>query len=69
MRPDIVKARRFTHCATSPDGITETAWGDILPNQVMTASIPDRLLHHCHVVRIDGRSFRLREMEKASAGK
>ena len=30
----------------------------------LATAILDRLLHHCHVVRIDGRSFRLREIEK-----
>ena len=27
-------------------------------------AILDRLLHHCHVIQIDGRSFRLRDMEQ-----
>ncbi len=38
-------------------------------DDALATAILDRLLHHCHVVRIDGRSYRLREMEKASAGK
>jgi len=29
----------------------------------MARAILDRLLHHCHVVNIDGRSFRLKEKE------
>lgn len=37
------------------------AWGDILPDQVMTAAILDRLLHHSVTVNIQGESYRLRQ--------
>ena len=32
--------------------------------EVLATAILDRLLHHCHVIQIDGRSFRLRDMER-----
>jgi len=39
-------------------------WPDMLAgDEVLATAILDRLLHHCHVVNIDGRSFRLRQME------
>lgn len=43
-------------------------WGDMLAcEELLATAILDRLLHHCHVVRNDGRSLRLRQMEmKAS---
>jgi hypothetical protein len=41
------------------------AWGDILPDQVMTAAILDRLLHRSATVKIQGDSYRLREHRKA----
>lgn len=41
------------------------AWGDILPDQVMTAAILDRLLHRSVTVNIQGESYRLREHRKA----
>lgn len=31
--------------------------------EILATAILDRLLHHCHVVNIDGRSYRLRQME------
>ena len=31
-------------------------------DEVLTTAILDRLLHHVHVVHIDGRSYRLREI-------
>ena len=41
------------------------AWGDILPDQVMTAAILDRLLHHSTTVNIQGESYRLRQHRSA----
>ena len=39
-------------------------WPEMLAgDEVLATAILDRLLHHCHVVQIDGRSFRLRELE------
>ena len=32
-------------------------------DEMLATAILDRLLHHCHVLQIDGRSFRLREIE------
>jgi DNA replication protein DnaC len=41
------------------------AWGEILPDQAMTAAILDRLLHRSVTINIQGESFRLREHRKA----
>ena len=48
---------------------TWAAWGDILPDQVMTAAILDRLLHHSTTINIRGQSYRLREQRKAGVFK
>ena len=43
-------------------------WPDMLAgDEVLATAILDRLLHHCHVVNIDGRSYRLRQMEAQAA--
>ena len=48
---------------TSNKSIRE--WPDMLAgDEVLATAILDRLLHHCHVIQIDGRSFRLRDMEQ-----
>ena len=40
-------------------------WPEILANdEAMAAALLDRLLHHCHVLNIRGRSYRLRDLEK-----
>ncbi len=48
---------------TSNKGIGQ--WPDMLAgDEVLTTAILDRLLHHCHLVKIDGRSFRLKALER-----
>jgi len=32
-------------------------------NEMLATVMLDRLLHHCHVLQIDGRSFGLREIQ------
>jgi DNA replication protein DnaC len=39
-------------------------WTRFLPDETVATAILDRLLHHCHVVRLQGESFRLREARK-----
>jgi DNA replication protein DnaC len=39
-------------------------WTRFLPDETVATAILDRLLHHCHVVRLSGESFRLREARK-----
>lgn len=34
-------------------------------DEMLATAFLDRLLHHCHVLQIDGRSFRLREIESS----
>ena len=39
-------------------------WDEILGDQVMASAVLDRILHHCTVVKIRGKSFRLKERKK-----
>jgi DNA replication protein DnaC len=39
-------------------------WTRFLPDETVATAILDRLLHHCHVVRLQGESFRLREARR-----
>jgi len=36
-------------------------WGEIFGDSVVAVALLDRLLHHCHIVNIQGNSYRLRE--------
>ena len=48
---------------TSNKGVRD--WPEMLAgDEALATAILDRLLHHCHVLQIDGRSFRLRQMDK-----
>jgi DNA replication protein DnaC len=41
-------------------------WPEVLAgDEVMTAALLDRLLHRCHVFNVKGRSYRLRELDRA----
>lgn len=33
-------------------------WGEYLGDSTMSATILDRLMHHCHLLEFDGRSYR-----------
>lgn len=36
-------------------------WTQFLPDAATATAILDRFLHHCHVITLEGESFRLRE--------
>jgi DNA replication protein DnaC len=41
-------------------------WPEVMAgDEVMATALLDRLLHHCHVFNIKGRSYRLRDLERA----
>lgn len=60
-----VLCTRYEHSSTiitSNKSIRD--WPEMIAGDEMLATVfLDRLLHHCHVVQIDGRSFRLRDMQ------
>jgi DNA replication protein DnaC len=37
------------------------AWGAVFGDEVMAATLIDRLVHHCHIVTIRGNSYRMRQ--------
>ena len=51
---------------TTNKGVAE--WPAVLAgDEVLATAILDRLLHRCHVLNISGRSYRLRELDRATA--
>lgn len=44
-------------------------WGTYLRDNTMSTTILDRLMHHCHLLEFDGRSYRLKEAAEALARK
>ncbi|MEK7476008.1 MAG: IS21-like element helper ATPase IstB [Candidatus Coatesbacteria bacterium] len=39
-------------------------WGKVLGNEVLATAFLDRLLHHCHVIQINGESYRLKNRKR-----
>ncbi len=40
-------------------------WTEVLAgDEVLATAVLDRLLHHCHMIPIKGRSYRLRDLER-----
>lgn len=42
-------------------------WGQIFGDPVLANAILDRLLHHCHIIKIVGRSYRTRNVQEELA--
>jgi DNA replication protein DnaC len=42
-----------------------TQWGAVFGDEVLAAAILDRVLHHSHVLMINGESYRLKQKKKA----
>jgi DNA replication protein DnaC len=40
-------------------------WGEVFSDVIIATAILDRLLHHSHIVNIQGESYRLREKRRA----
>jgi len=47
---------------TSNRGFAE--WNRIFEDEILATAVLDRLLHHCTIVNIRGKSYRLREKQK-----
>jgi DNA replication protein DnaC len=44
-------------------------WGQVFQGERMTAALLDRLTHRCHILEMNGESFRFRESMKSKRGK
>lgn len=52
---------RYENCSTIITSNTDlSSWVEIFQNPTVTAAILDRLVHHVHVVKITGKSYRLK---------
>ena len=43
-------------------------WGLLLGDAVMASAIIDRIVHHAHIIKLTGESYRLREVHKSVLG-
>jgi DNA replication protein DnaC len=40
-------------------------WGHVFADDILATAILDRLLHHCHVISINGPSYRLKDLDRS----
>ncbi|MEY2349798.1 IS21-like element helper ATPase IstB [Lentilactobacillus buchneri] len=59
----LVNARYEKHSTIITSNSDLSAWVDIFQNPTVIAAILDRLVHHVHVVKITGKSYRLRGLK------
>ena len=62
-RSDCAEGRALGFLLTSNKSYGD--WGGIFGDPVLASAILDRLLHHSTTINIRGKSYRLREREKA----
>jgi DNA replication protein DnaC len=43
------------------------AWGSVFPNASCATALVERVVHHCDIVSIEGKSYRLKEAQAAGA--
>lgn len=56
----VINARYEQHSTIITSNSELSTWVDIFQNPTVTAAILDRLVHHAHVIKITGKSYRLR---------
>ncbi len=62
----IVDKRYETGSIIITSNLTFSQWGGVLNNdEALTAAIMDRLIHHSHIVNINGESYRLKQKMRA----
>ena len=62
----LVNKRYETGSIIITSNLTFSQWQGVLNNdEALTAAIMDRLIHHSHIVNINGDSYRLKQKRKA----
>lgn len=62
----LINKRYETGSVIITSNLIFTKWKDVLNNdEALTAAILDRLIHHSHIINIQGESYRLKQKRKA----
>lgn len=56
----LINARYELHSTIFTTNTPLSGWGEVFKNPTVTAAILDRLVHHSHIIRITGKSYRLK---------
>lgn len=57
----LINARYERHSTIITSNTELSAWVNIFQNPTVTAAILDRLVHHAHIIKITGKSYRLKQ--------
>ena len=60
----LINSRYERHSTVFTTNSSLSGWGDIFLNPTATAAILDRLVHHSHIFKITGKSYRLRDHQE-----
>lgn len=60
----LIAARYEQHSTIITTNKPLSQWGEIFGDPVLANAILDRLLHHCHIIKIIGRSYRTKDIQK-----
>jgi len=58
----LVSARYESKSTIITTNIPFSKWGESLNDPVIATAILDRLIHHCHIIQIDGPSYRTKDV-------
>ncbi len=63
-------SQRYERSATMvTSNLPFNEWTEILGSERLTGALLDRLTYHVHILEMNGESYRLKESQKAKAGK
>ena len=60
----LISRRYENHSKIITTNKSLSQWGEIFGDSVLANAILDRLLHHCHLVKIIGKSYRTKDLTK-----
>lgn len=60
----LISRRYENHSTIITTNKSLSQWGEIFGDSVLANAILDRLLHHCHLVKIIGKSYRTKDLTK-----
>ena len=60
----LISHRYENHSTIITTNKSLSQWGEIFGDSVLANAILDQLLHHCHLVKIIGKSYRTKDLTK-----
>jgi len=65
---NIINRRHETRSTVITTNLSFKQWGSVFPGAACVVALVDRFTHHCHVVDIEGESWRQKDHDKKTSG-